>query len=128
MSQYRIKKPRFSKTFLEVQVESGIPHVDVLSEELENMRNVLFGRIDLDMESSYITLMEVATAYFCRGQEIDGLIHKAERDGTVVRGSALYKFRTGELRSFPELTKMAANLGSRRLTQEQLLHNMREVT
>jgi hypothetical protein len=126
MPQYKVR--RFSKTFLEVQVASGIPHVDKLAQELEDMRNVLFGRVEVDYDSDYLGLMEVSTAYFCRGQEIDELIHKAERDGTVVRGSALYKFRTGELRSFLELTKMAANLGSRRLTQEQLLHNMREVT
>jgi hypothetical protein len=42
-----------------------------------------------------------------------------------MRGSALYKFRTGELRSFIELSKRASELGSRRLTQEQLLHDQR---
>ena len=43
-----------------------------------------------------------------------------------MRGSPLYKFRTGELRSFLDLSKRAAELGSRRLTQEQLMFQMRE--
>jgi hypothetical protein len=42
-----------------------------------------------------------------------------------MRGSPLYKFRTGELRSFIELSKKCAELGSRRLTQEQLLQQQR---
>jgi hypothetical protein len=77
------------------------------------------------MVSPYLGLAEAATVYYCRAQEIDALIHAGEREGVIMRGSALYKFRTGELRSFIELSKRAAELGSRRLTQEQLLHDQR---
>lgn len=132
-SQVRIRRPgegdrQFSKKLIAVKVHYGLPPVQQLSDELEDMRDVLFGRVASPMNSPYLELMEVATAYYCRAKEIEGLISKAERDGEVTRGSALYKFRTGELRSFIELSKEAANLGSRRLTHEQLLHNMREVT
>jgi hypothetical protein len=119
---------QFSQTLLAVRTDYGLPHVDVLAHELEHMRDVLFGRASSPLRSPYLELMEVATAYFCRAQEIDELIHRAEREEIVTRGSPLYKFRTGELRSFIELAKAAANLGSRRLTHESLLHNMREVT
>ena len=133
MTNYKIRRPlpkdvQFSQKLIAVKIASGIPHVDELSDELDEMRDILLDRLPCPIDSPYLSLMEVATAYYCRGQEIDQLIHRGERDGVVARGSQLYKFRTGELRSFLELTKMAANLGSRRLTQEQMLQNMREVT
>jgi hypothetical protein len=43
----------------------------------------------------------------------------------VIRGSPYYKFRTGQLRSFIEMAKLMAELGSRRLTQERLLFEAR---
>lgn len=70
-------------------------------------------------------MMEVATAYHARGQEIDMIIHRGERNSSILKSSPYYKFRTGELRAFLELTKKCAELGSRRLTQETLLQQQK---
>lgn len=108
-----------------VNVGLGLDDVDALWEELEHYIDVLLGRVDSPIDSPYLAMAEVATAYYARAQEIDARIHVAEREGAIMRGSPLYKFRTGELRSFLELAKKCAELGSRRLTQEQLLAEQR---
>jgi hypothetical protein len=69
--------------------------------------------------------MEVAAVYYARAKEIDMLIHWEEQNRRVIRGSPYYRFRTGQLRSFMEMAKMMADLGSRRLTQERLLSEQR---
>jgi hypothetical protein len=109
-------------------VGTGIPEdgdPDVLWDEIHGYIDVLLGRVDPPIESPYLALQEVATAYYARALEIDALIHEAERMGRVFRGHRLYKFRTGELRSFIEIARKAADLGSRRLSQEQLLADQR---
>lgn len=116
---------QFGRRLIDIQIESGLPHVSQLSDELKHMADVILGRMDSPLESPYLALAEVATAYYCRAQEIDMLIHEQERKGNVEKGSALYLFRTGEVRAFIELSKRAAELGSRRLTQEQLLEQQR---
>lgn len=119
------KDAQFGKRLITVEVEMGLPSVGVLSDEVQHMTNVILGRLDSPIGSPYLALAEVATAYYCRAQEIDMLIHKAEREGAIMKGSPLYHFRTGELRAFIELSKRASELGSRRLTQEQLLAQQR---
>jgi hypothetical protein len=52
--------------------------------------------------------------------EMTMLLQRGEREGTITKGGAHYKFRTGELRTFCEIAKRAADLGSRRLTEETL--------
>jgi len=74
------------------------------------------GRKEPPINNGVITLFEVADAYFARAKELEQIIMRAEADGAVLRGSKTYKFRTGELRSFIELAKGAAELGSRRVT------------
>lgn len=86
--------------------------------------DILMGRIPPPVEAGDLTLMEVADAYFARGCEIQYQILKAEREGGVFKGHSYYKFRTGQLRTFLELSKKAAELGSRRLTQARLLYDM----
>jgi len=112
---------QLGRRLIDVEIDLGLAPVDDLSEEIQHMTNVILGRLDSPLGSPYLALAEVATAYYCRAQEIDMLIHKGEREGVVMKNSSLYKFRTGELRAFIELSKRAAELGSRRLTQEQLL-------
>ena len=119
------KDAQFGKRLMDIKVGLGLPHVDDIWEEIQHYTNVILGREDAEMVSPYLGLAEAATAYYCRAQELDMLIHAGEREGIIARGSALYRFRTGELRSFLELSKRAAELGSRRLTQEQLLHDQR---
>lgn len=83
------------------------------------MRDVLMGREDSPVRG-VLALMEVAEAYFSRAAEMEQIILRGERDGRISRGSALYKFRTQELRSFKEMASSAAALGSRRITNETL--------
>lgn len=116
---------QFSTRLMGVPVGEGAVDVDELWHELEGYMDILLGREDPPVESPYLGLMECATAYYARALEIDAIIHHMEREGTVFRGHALYKFRTGSLRSFIELAKRCAELGSRRLSQEQLLADQR---
>jgi hypothetical protein len=118
--------PQFGRAALTVPVGVDLPDVDDLRDEILGYANIILGREDCPIElPAYLALAEMATTYHCRALEIEMLIHDLERDGIVERGSPLYRFRTGSLRSFIELSKKAAELGSRRLTQEQLLHDMR---
>lgn len=80
------------------------------------MRDVLLGHKEPPIDKGVLTLFEVADAYFARAKEMEQVIMRAEADGQVIRGSKTYKFRTGELRSFIEMSKGAAELGSRRVT------------
>lgn len=77
------------------------------------------------MDSPYLQLAEVAAAYHSRAREVEMLIYIGENDGSIIRGSKLYKFRTGTLNSFIEMSKRLYDLGSRRLTQESLLTQQR---
>jgi hypothetical protein len=119
------KPVQLSRRLNEVPVGFGLEPVDTLWRELQGYMDILLGRAESPITSPYLALAECATAYYARASEIDAKIHAAERDGQVMRGSPYYKFRTGELRSFIDLAKRCAELGSRRLTQEQLLQEQR---
>lgn len=97
-----------------------------MSNELQDMTDVLLGRMDPPTHKGIMTLQEVADAYFARASEMTMLIQKGEREGHIDKGSPQYLFRTGELRTFMELAKRAADLGSRRLTDEQLRFEMEQ--
>jgi hypothetical protein len=118
---------RFAKRLTDVETLEGLPSVEELHEELLGYTSVILGRADppLEVDGFYLDLMEVAAAYYARAKEIDMLIHWEEQNRRVIRGSAYYKFRTGQLRSFIEMAKMMADLGSRRLSQERLLTEQR---
>lgn len=90
-------------------------------DELLEMLHTMQGRADAPIESPYLSLMEVATAYMARGFEMEMLILNQEHDGEF----GLRKFRTGPLRSFIEAARKFVDLGSRRLTQEVLLSDQR---
>jgi hypothetical protein len=118
--------PRFSRRLIDVEVLEGLPSVEELHDELIGYTDVILGRADppQDMDS-VLDLMEIAGAYYARAKEIEMLIHWEEQNRRVIRGSPYYKLRTGQLRSFIEMAKMMAELGSRRLTQERLLFEAR---
>jgi hypothetical protein len=118
---------QFGRTLTQVETEYGLDSVEHLWAELQGYVDVLLGRKESPIDSPYLSLMEVATAYYARAQEMDMRIHAAEREGLVHRGSPLYKFRTGELKAFIELARKCADLGSRRLTQEALLSDARRM-
>ena len=98
----------------------GIPAIPEMVSELQDMTDVLLGRKDPPIDSGTITLLETADAYFARASEMTMLLQQAEREGKILSRSAHYKFRTGELRTFMEMAKRAADLGSRRVTFEQM--------
>lgn len=99
---------------------------DDLLDEFTHYANVLLGREPSPIQSPYLELMEVATAYHSRAREVEMELLTMEQAGTIMRGDALYRFRTGQLSSFIEMTRKCIDLGSRRLTQEQTISRMRE--
>lgn len=116
---------QFSQRLVVVPLPEGLPTDDEIYEELHGYTDVLLGRVDPPVNSPYLALAEVATAYYARACEIEMLIREAEQTGAVSRGSMYYKIRTGILRTFIEMSKKMSDLGSRRLTQEQLLTQQR---
>lgn len=96
-----------------------LPTSDIakLRQELDDMTEVLMGRVDPPIPPENIgSLMEVANAYYSRGMEIAGRIQRMEAQGVVLKNSEMYRFRTGELRTFNDMAKAACELGSRRIT------------
>jgi len=119
------KDAQMGRRLLSIEIGLGLDDVDSLWEEIQGYVDVLLGRKESPIDSPYLAMMEVATAYYARAQEIDAKIHAAERQGAIMRGSPLYRFRTGELRAFIELARKCADLGSRRLSMEDLLERQR---
>jgi hypothetical protein len=116
---------QFGTKLTSVPLPPGLPPIDDLYDELMHYANVLLGRVDPPVESPYLSLMEVAVAYYSRACEIEMMIFDGEHNEAILKGSEYYKFRTGQLRSFKEMSKMMADLGSRRLTQEDLVSRQR---
>lgn len=97
-------------------VHEGMGTAEELADELEMMTDVLLGRIEPPASNGILTLMEISDSYYARASEMTMKIQRAEREGRITKGHELYRFRTGELRTFLEMTKRASDLGSRRLT------------
>lgn len=116
---------QFGQRLTDVPLGMGVGDLDDLHDELLHYTDVLLGRETPPVDSPYLSLMEIASAYYARALEIEMMIHKLEQEHKVVRGAPLNKFRTGQLRSFIEMAKRLADLGSRRLTQETLLSSQR---
>ena len=84
--------------------------------ELDGYMDVLLGRLDPPNENGPMTLMEFAETVHARLGEIEIAVLRGENDGTVTKGSRIYRFRTGELRTAQEVFAKAIDLGSRRVT------------
>jgi hypothetical protein len=106
-----------------IHVEFGLGTPDQISDEIQDMINVLLDRVNspIDPENA-LALMEVADAYYMRASELTYKIHRLERQGKVNKGDELYKLRTGELADFLEACKRSIETGSRRLSALQLEH------
>lgn len=115
----------YGQTLRDVPLSMGLPSVDALVEELKIYTDILLGRVEPPIDHGVANLMEISNAYFARACEIDMLIHEGERNGDILRGSDFYRFRTGELRSFLDLTKRSFEMGSRMITVEQMRMNER---
>lgn len=100
----------------------GLPRPGDIRDELEDMRAVLLGHEDPPTTNGILTLMEIAEAYFSRACDLEQLILRAEAEGKIMKGrnSQYHSLRTQEIRSFKEMAKSAADLGSRRLSAENL--------
>lgn len=118
MSTSNLENSRSVRTFT---LGEGITTTGELWSELIDMTDVLLGRERPPINHGALTLYETADAYYARAAELTMLIQHAEREQQLPRNHHLVKFRTGELRTFMDLAKRAADLGSRRLTEEQIL-------
>lgn len=119
-----VKNKKKRPTLRAIPLGEGLPSIPEMVLELQNMTDVLMGRKPPPVDAKHLTLMEVADAYFSRASEMTMLLQQMEREGKINRGSKHYKFRTGELRTFLEMAKRAADLGSRRLTEAQIIFEM----
>jgi hypothetical protein len=115
----------FGQKLTDVPVNDSLPSPEEIQDELIYYCNVLLGREAPPIESPYMDLCEIASAYFARACELEIMIYWEEQHQRVMRGHPLYKIRTGQLRTFMDMAKRMADLGSRRLTQEQLLYEQK---
>lgn len=106
------------------RINSGITPLPELRQELDGYTEILMGHEQPPIDNAEMTLMEYSNAVYSRAMEITILLQRAESEGTVLKGSKYYKFRTGELRSFTELALRCVELGSRRVTKAQLDYSM----
>jgi hypothetical protein len=102
-----------------IKLGQGMPAISKMREEIQDMTDVLLGRVPPPIDYGILTLQETADAYFARASEMTMLLQEREAEGIITKGSMPYRFRTGELRTFMEMAKRAADLGSRRLSKEE---------
>jgi len=111
---------RSDRRVRQFRLGEGLPTPTEVRAEMADMRDVLLGRENAPIDRGVMTLQEVADGYFARACEWEQLILEAQADGRIPKNSPYHSLRTQEIRSFKELTKSAAELGSRRLTYENL--------
>ena len=96
-----------------------------MQQELRDYRDVLLGRTPPPIDHGVMTMMEVAEAYHARAKEMEQELLYLEAEDAIIKGSRPYRFRTGMLRSFIEMTAKTIDLGSRRVTVARDLDNGR---
>ena len=105
-------------------MNQGLPSISEMRDEIDEYCSVLMGNQESPTGNGVMSLLEYANAVYSRGMELSILLHRAEADGHVAKGSQYYRFRTGELRAFNELASKAIDLGSRRVTHAKLEYDM----
>ena len=105
-------------------LNEGLPSLVEMQAELDEYTSVLMGHEEPPIDQGDMTLLEYANAVYSRAMELTMLLQRAEASGVVVRGSKVYKFRTGELRAFTEMAGRAIDLGSRRVTYAKMEYSM----
>lgn len=96
-----------------------------MKQELEIYVDILLGRTPPPIDAGILTLMECAEAFHARAKEMEMSLLNGESEGAILKGSGPYRFRTGALRSFIELCSKTIDLGSRRVTHAQMVHEGR---
>lgn len=117
------KRPNYKGRVREFRLGRGLPDPQEIREELKGYRDVLFGRKEPPLDKGVMTLMEVAEGYFSRVCEIEQNILEAQANGVLpseAKKNPYHTLRTQELRSYKEMFKSATELGSRRITFENL--------
>lgn len=104
----------------QIALPSGLGNIITLEAELQDMMDVLLGRVPPPYQNGTLTMMEVADAYHARAQEIRILIYRGEQAGKFAKGGPAYRFRTTQLAAFIDLVRNVSALGSRRLTEQQV--------
>ena len=95
-----------------------------MRDEIDEYVKVLTGHEESPTGTGIMALLEYANAVYSRAMELNILLLRAEADGVTAKGSKYYKFRTGELRTFTELSSKAIDLGSRRLTNAKMEYDI----
>lgn len=119
IKRFQPRKPR-DQVLRGFRLPNGLGSMVEMQSELQDMIDVLLGRVPPPIHLGTLTMMEVADAYHARAQEIRILIYRGETEGRFKRGGPAYKFRTTQLAAFIDLVKSVAALGSRRLTMVQV--------
>lgn len=114
------KKREYKGRVREFRLGQGLPAPEVIREELRAYRDVLLGHEEPPINRGVLTLMEVAEGYFSRACDIEQQILEAQQTGRITKNGPYNSLRTQEIRSFKEMAKSATELGSRRLTAENL--------
>jgi hypothetical protein len=117
----RAAKPKSYKGKLrDFHIPKGLPTPTEIRDELEGYEDILNGRQDPPLDRGIMTLMETAEGYFSRACEIERQILRGKAEGWLPKTAGYESLRTQEIRSFKELAKAATELGSRRITYENL--------
>lgn len=114
------KKPSYKGRVRQFRLGQGLPSPEAIRNELKGYRDILMGREDPPIQKGVMTLMEVAEGYFSRACEIEQEILEAQQEGRLPKTGEWNTLRTQEIRSYKELFKSATELGSRRLTFENV--------
>lgn len=116
---------QFGRKLTEVRLPRGLPRPEDIIDELKDYCDVLLGHVEPPIDSPYLALAEIAAAYHGRACELEMLIYEGEQNGSINRGDPHYRIRTGQLEAFKSMTRKMYDLGSRRLTQEDLITRQR---
>lgn len=107
-------RPAADNAVTKIRTPRGLPSLPSVLKEMDSYVGILMGDEDPPWDNGILTLQEVGFAYYARACEIEGLIYRGEREGSITSKSEWYRFRTGELRSYLSLFKRAFELGKSR--------------
>lgn len=114
------QKPSYKGRVRQFRLGQGLPSTEAIRKELKGYKRVLMGFEDPPIQRGVMTLMEVAEGYYSRACDIEQEILEAQQEGRIPKTGEWNTLRTQEIRSYKDLFKSATELGSRRLTFENV--------